>query len=50
MYPPQKQGAMARFREYMRYQSRFGHERLALWSGAVAIIATGVLIWRMFAQ
>jgi hypothetical protein len=50
MYSYHKQGLLARFREYLRYQSRFGHERLVLSMGAVAIALTGLGIWLMFAE
>lgn len=50
MYSYEKQGMIARFRGYLRYQSRFGHERLYLSASAVALVLTGFAIWRMFAE
>lgn len=50
MYSYHKQGLMARFREYLRYQSRYGHERLFLSMGAIAVVLTGLAIWQMFAE
>lgn len=49
MYSYQKEGLIARFRRYLRYQSRFGYERLYLSASAIAILLTGGAIWWMFA-
>lgn len=50
LYFPHRGGLLGRIQEYLRYQSRFGHERIKLILGIVGILITGAGVWWLFSQ